>query len=138
VPCYVNAETDSSTVVGNCAACKCRYWIMIQPYVRAMYEAGRHAAFLKEAVPLHAVEEQGERNFSFYSFMTSAVDVVSGQHNGPATLYLRGKDPRYPLDRRLGGPQNRSGHRLVKKYFVCRGPKLDRPVVQSVVRHYNY
>jgi len=24
------------------------------------------------------------------------------------SLYIRGKSPRYPLDRRLGGPQNRS------------------------------
>jgi hypothetical protein len=36
---------------------------------------------------------------------------VSGQHHAPAALYPRGKDPRYPLDRRLGGPQSRSGRR---------------------------
>jgi hypothetical protein len=36
---------------------------------------------------------------------------VSGQHHAPAALYPRGKGPRYPLDRRLGGPQSRSGHR---------------------------
>jgi hypothetical protein len=40
---------------------------------------------------------------------------VSGQLHEPATLYLRGKDPRYPLYRRLGGPQSRSGHRGYKK-----------------------
>jgi hypothetical protein len=28
----------------------------------------------------------------------------------PQPLYPRGKSPRYPLDRRLGGPQSRSGH----------------------------
>jgi hypothetical protein len=28
----------------------------------------------------------------------------------PQPLYSRGKIPRYPLDRRLGGPQSRSGH----------------------------
>jgi hypothetical protein len=28
----------------------------------------------------------------------------------PRPLYLQGKSLRYPLDRRLGGPQNRSGH----------------------------
>jgi hypothetical protein len=27
----------------------------------------------------------------------------------PRPLYPRGKSPRYPLDRRLGGPQSRSG-----------------------------
>jgi hypothetical protein len=26
----------------------------------------------------------------------------------PRPVYTRGKSPRYPLDRRLGGPQNRS------------------------------
>jgi hypothetical protein len=34
---------------------------------------------------------------------------VSGQLHAPAAL-LPGKGPRYPLDRRLGGLQNRSGH----------------------------
>jgi hypothetical protein len=40
---------------------------------------------------------------------------VSGQHHAPAALYPRGKDPRYPLCRRLGGPQSRSGHRGYRK-----------------------
>jgi hypothetical protein len=33
---------------------------------------------------------------------------VSGQLHAPAALLPR-KDPWYPLDRRLGGPQSRSG-----------------------------
>jgi hypothetical protein len=53
----------------------------------------------------------GERKCSFYSFTTLALDGVSGQHHAPAALYPRGKDPRYPLDRSLRGPQSRSGHR---------------------------
>jgi hypothetical protein len=53
---------------------------------------------------------------------------VSGQRHARAALYPRGKDPQYPLDRWLGGPQSRSGH--------CRGSNTDRPVVQSVVRLY--
>jgi hypothetical protein len=36
---------------------------------------------------------------------------VSGQRHAPAALYPWGKDLRYPLYRRLGGPQSRSGHR---------------------------
>jgi hypothetical protein len=36
---------------------------------------------------------------------------VSGQRHAPVALYPLGKDPRYPLDRRLGGPQSRSGRR---------------------------
>jgi hypothetical protein len=40
---------------------------------------------------------------------------VSGQRHAQAVLYPRGYDPRYPLDRRLGGPQSRSGRRALKK-----------------------
>jgi hypothetical protein len=68
------------------------------------------------------------------SFLTSALDGVSGQCHASAALYPQGKDPRYPLDRRLGGPQElvwKQG--LEKKIFcLCR----DRtPVIKSVVRH---
>jgi hypothetical protein len=35
---------------------------------------------------------------------------VSGQCNAPAALFPQGKDTRYPLLRRLGRPQSRSGH----------------------------
>jgi hypothetical protein len=34
---------------------------------------------------------------------------VSGQRHAPAALYPRGKDPRYTLDRGMGGLQGRSG-----------------------------
>jgi hypothetical protein len=34
---------------------------------------------------------------------------VSGQRHAPAALYPRRKDLRYPLYRRVGGPQSRSG-----------------------------
>jgi hypothetical protein len=40
---------------------------------------------------------------------------LSGQRHAPAALYPRRKDPRYLLYRRLGGPQNRSGHRGLRK-----------------------
>jgi hypothetical protein len=43
---------------------------------------------------------------------------VSGQRHAPAALYPRGKNPRYPLDRRLGGPQSRSGRRLFVQLFI--------------------
>jgi hypothetical protein len=45
-----------------------------------------------------------------------------------------GKGHRYPLDRRLGGPQRCPGQRLEEKSFAS---ARDRTVVvQSVVRHY--
>jgi hypothetical protein len=71
-------------------------------------------------------------------FTTLALVGVSGQRHAPAALYPRRKDPRYPLDRRLDGPQSRSGHRDQRKNSLClrRGSNFDLPVVQSVDRHY--
>jgi hypothetical protein len=65
------------------------------------------------------MEEQGERKYSFYSFITSALDGVSGQCHAPAKLYLWGKDPRYPLDRRQGGSQNRSEQEAIGKILFA-------------------
>jgi hypothetical protein len=48
----------------------------------------------------HACAEE-ERQYSSYSFLNSALDGVSGQRDAQAALYPRGKDPRYPLNRRL-------------------------------------
>jgi hypothetical protein len=49
-----------------------------------------------------------EKRYSSYSFTTSVLDGVSVQRHAEAALYPQGKDPRYPLYRRLGGPQSRS------------------------------
>jgi hypothetical protein len=62
-----------------------------------------------KTVPQHTYGGTG--GYSFCSFMTLALDGVSGQRHASAMLYPWGKDPRYPLDRRLGGPQSRSGRR---------------------------
>jgi hypothetical protein len=53
----------------------------------------------------------GERMCSSYSYLTSALDGISGQRQAPAALYPF----RYPVDKRLGGPQSRSGRRGWKK-----------------------
>jgi hypothetical protein len=50
-----------------------------------------------KAVPLHAMEAIVGRG-----------DIAST--HAPAALYPRRKEPRYPLYKRLGGPQSRSGH----------------------------
>jgi hypothetical protein len=52
----------------------------------------------------------GERRYSSYSFSTSALDGGEWSASRPR-FYPRGKDPWYPLYRRLGGPQSWSGHR---------------------------
>jgi hypothetical protein len=46
----------------------------------------------------------GERTYSSYSLLTPALVGVSGQRHALAALYPRVKDPKYPLDKRLGGP----------------------------------
>jgi hypothetical protein len=42
----------------------------------------------------------------------------------PRPLYLRGKSPRCPLDRRLGRPQNRSDRHVEEKNFTPTGTIL--------------
>jgi hypothetical protein len=54
---------------------------------------------------------KGERKYSSYSFLTSALDGVSGQSHTLAMLYPQGKYFQYPLVMRLGGPQSWSGDR---------------------------
>jgi hypothetical protein len=80
-------------------------------------------------------EAQGERMYSSYSFTTSALDRGEWSASRPRRAIAPWKDPRYPLYRRLCGPQSRSGHRG-KISCLCRGSNVDRPVVQSVARHY--
>jgi hypothetical protein len=61
---------------------------------------------------------------------------VSGQLHTPAAL-LPGKEPRYPLDRRQGGSQNRSGCGGEEKYSHPRRELNPRtPIVQLVASRY--
>jgi hypothetical protein len=61
--------------------------------------------------------------------------VVSGQCYAPAALYPQGKDPQYPLDRRLGGPQRPVWMQGLEEKFSA--PVRDRtPIVQPIDRHY--
>jgi hypothetical protein len=58
--------------------------------------------------------------------------VVSFTHR---SLYLQGKSPWYPLDRRLGGPQSRSGRGGEEKNSQC-SPGLEPPLIQSVAQRH--
>jgi hypothetical protein len=65
---------------------------------------------------------------------------VSGQHHAPAALYPRGKDPRYPLDKRLGGPP-RAGldaEAWRKILCLCRGSNPGRPVSSQTLYWLSY
>jgi hypothetical protein len=70
-----------------------------------------------------------ERRYSSYSSI-SALNWVIDQRHAPAALCPLIKNPRYPLYRKLDGPQSRCGHlcRLFRESY------LSRPVVLSV-RH---
>jgi hypothetical protein len=59
---------------------------------------------------------------------------VSGQlHARP--LYPQGKSPWYPLDRRMGGPQRRSGRGGEQKNSQPL-PGLEPPIIQPVAQGY--
>jgi hypothetical protein len=61
---------------------------------------------------------------------------VSGQLHAPAAL-PPGKSPWYPLDRRLGGPQSRSGYGGEEKNSQTPRESNPRtPIVQSVAQRY--
>jgi hypothetical protein len=58
---------------------------------------------------------------------------VSGQHHAPATLYPRGKGPRYPLEAGWA-PEPVWTQGLEEKFSAPAGDRT--PIVQLVVRHY--
>jgi hypothetical protein len=61
-------------------------------------------SLIGKAVPLHAMEALVGEEYSSYSFLTSALDGGEWSASRPGRAFTpRGKDPRYPLDRRLGG-----------------------------------
>jgi hypothetical protein len=65
---------------------------------------------------------RGERKYSSYSFLTLTVDWGEWSASRPGRALPPEKDPRYPLDRRLDGPQSWSGHkRLEEKSFASAG-----------------
>jgi hypothetical protein len=53
----------------------------------------------------------------------------------PGPLYPQGKSPRYPLNRRLGGPQSRSGRGGEEKNSQPL-PGFEAPIIQPVARRY--
>jgi hypothetical protein len=79
----------------------------------------------------------GERMYSSYSFMTSALDGLSGQRHAPAALYPGERTPGPHWTEGWVGP--RAGLDTETRGKIrcpCRGSNLDRPVVQPVARHY--
>jgi hypothetical protein len=89
-----------------------------------------------KAVPLHPMIALGggEKMYSSYSFLTLALDGGEWSASHPGHALHQGKDPQYPLDRRLGGPQSRSEHGLEEKSSAPVG--VQTPIVHPVVGHY--
>jgi hypothetical protein len=90
-----------------------RNYMLISEHLRlvnTMFESKKGEG---KGVPLHAMERMGgEEVWLLLMFGLGHWMGVSGQHHAPAALCPRGKDPRYPLDRGLGGPQSRYGRRV--------------------------
>jgi hypothetical protein len=93
----------------------------------------RNSFVIKSRLTTRHAGAKGERKYSSYSLLTSAVYGVCGQRHAPAFLYPRRKD-RYSLDTRLGGPQSWFGHRLEQKSSAFARDRT--PAVQSVAKHY--
>jgi hypothetical protein len=72
------------------------------------------------------------------SFMTSALDGLSGQRQAPAAFYPRGKDPVTHWTGGWVGPRAGLDTEAIgkKSSCLCRGSNLDLPFVQSVARLY--
>jgi hypothetical protein len=76
--------------------------------------------------------------YSSYSFMTPALDGGKWSASRPGRALPPGKGPPVPIVQEAEwAPKPVWTQRLEEKSFrLCRGSNLDRPVVQSVVRHY--
>jgi hypothetical protein len=96
--------------------------------------------FLK-VKPFHYTPRRrlGERTYSSYSFSTSALDGGEMSVSRPGRTLAPGKGPPVTIAQVAGwAPEPVWTQRLEKKSFpLCRGSKLDRPIVRPVARHYS-
>jgi hypothetical protein len=84
------------------------------------------------------MEAQGGRMYSSYSVTTSALDEGEWSASRPGRALTPVKRHPVPIVQEAGwAPELVWTQRLEKESSrLCRGSNLDRPVVQSVVRHY--
>jgi hypothetical protein len=99
-----------------------------QPFIIHMVDKGKGKG---KVHPTTGHEDpEGEKSYSSTLSLTSALDVVGGQRHNPASL-PRGKT-RYPLYKRLGGPQSRSGQVRI----ISPPPEFDPRTAQPVAYHF--
>jgi hypothetical protein len=84
------------------------------------------------------MEALEERSHSSYSFMTWVLIGGEWSDRAPAALFRREKGPTVAIGQEAGwAPEPVWTQRLGGKVLcLCRGPNLDRPVVQSIARQY--
>jgi hypothetical protein len=77
----------------------------------------------------------GERTYSSYSFTTSALDRDKWSASRPGRALPPGK---VPIVQEAGWAPHKCWTQMPeeKSFRLCRVSNVDRPVVQSVVRHY--
>jgi hypothetical protein len=82
---------------------------------------------------LHYLSTMPWRHEGKYSYNSTILDLgTRWMWMVSFTLYPQGKSSRYPLDRKLGGPQSRCGRCGVKKIsFLCRESNSSRPTRSS-------
>jgi hypothetical protein len=81
----------------------------------------------------------GEEESSSYSFLTSALDGVSGQRHAPAALYPRGMDPgTHCTDGWVGPRAGLDAETRRKILCLCRGSNPGRPVCSQALYWLSY
>jgi hypothetical protein len=87
-------------------------------------------------VPLRSIEAHlGERRYSSYSFLTSALEGVEWSASRPSRALTPGKEPPVPIVQEAGwAPEAVWTQRLEEKSCASVGDRT--PAVQSGVRHY--
>jgi hypothetical protein len=86
-------------------------------------------------VPLRSIEAHlGDRRYSSYSFVTSALEGGEWSASRPGRALLPGKEPPVPTVQEAGwAPEPVWTQRLEEKFSASVGDRT--PAVQSVVRH---
>jgi hypothetical protein len=84
------------------------------------------------------IEKQGERRYSSCSFTTSVLDRGEWSASRSGRALPPRKGPTVPILQETEWAQEPVWtQRLEEKlFFLCRGSNIERPVVQSVARHY--
>jgi hypothetical protein len=87
----------------------------LSPYCENVRYAQRYFAIRVKRSHNTPWRHREERRYSSYSFTTSALDRDEWSASHPFCSLPQGKDPWYPLDTWLGGPQSWFGHKGWRK-----------------------